>query len=75
LPQAKETTQESSDIKATGSIVSKGKEDEDIDKEWSKQTKERWGKFLKNLEDKDYVNRFRECLAVLKFVDDDVERV
>jgi hypothetical protein len=38
----------------------------DIDKEWSKSEIERWEKFLKKLEDQDYVNSYCEYIAMLK---------
>jgi hypothetical protein len=53
---------ESSDIIAITPAACKN----DIDKEWSKPEIEHWEKFLKKLEDQDYVNSYREYIALLK---------
>jgi hypothetical protein len=53
---------ESSDIIAITPAACKN----DIDKEWSKPEIEHWEKFLKRLEDQDYVNSYREYIVMLK---------
>jgi hypothetical protein len=62
-----ESLQEAEDtIKETVLVSSKGKEAEDMDKQWSEHTKERWGKFLKNLESNGYVEYYRKWLETVK---------
>jgi hypothetical protein len=64
LPQAKEIKEERVDINETVSIGSEEKEGGDINKEWSERAIERWGKFLRNFEDKEYVDCYRGRFSI-----------
>jgi hypothetical protein len=66
LTQAEEIKEERLDINETVTLVSKGKEDEDMDKEWSKHIIERWGNFLRSLENKDNVDGYCKWLEMVK---------